>query len=579
MLPLDTSLAMAQHSNSSVSVAVIGLGAQGLVTVKNMFEEGYSVVGYEKSNCIGGIWHYTARSTVEALPSTVVNVSRQRACFTDFPFPQCADSFPTAGQIDDYLNQYADYFGLRPYLKLSTVVSAVRRNNTDTKWELVTQVTGSESDPDLSGEEEIVLFDKVIVAVGPHSIPEMPELRGRDRFQGSILHSIDFKDPSCYAGKRVMIVGVGNTAADTATSLVSHASSVYLAHRNGAAVIPRILRNGSSIDHSLTYRLFSTKDALDFYFPSLSKRLMDNWLHSIVQSEWGGYDPQWRMSPIPSLTHQVPTVSDTLISCLKNKSILSIAAPRRVTGPEAIELEDGETVDVDVIVFCTGYKPNLDFLDQHDPTVVSRNYEQGDRTKRTLLLDYRATPLLYQNVFSLDYPDSLAFSGQALISFPAFVLSDLSSMAVAQLWSVKEDSPSLPSRTKMYAWWDEHLTWSESIRRSSPSNKFPPLHLQSGPWLAWVQETIGANVDEHLSMLSWRAWRFWIQDRAFCNTLVHGVASPHLYRLFDSRGRRKSWNGARAAIEAVNRDVQRLKEAGRAASLSTDSALASVREN
>ncbi|KAK5347133.1 hypothetical protein LTR11_012114 [Exophiala xenobiotica] len=66
------------------SVAVIGLGAQGLVTVKNLLEQGFRVTGFERQDYVGGIWHYSAQHHVSALRSTVVNVSRERACFTDF---------------------------------------------------------------------------------------------------------------------------------------------------------------------------------------------------------------------------------------------------------------------------------------------------------------------------------------------------------------------------------------------------------------------------------------------------------------------------------------------------------------
>ncbi|KAJ9655936.1 hypothetical protein H2198_005284 [Neophaeococcomyces mojaviensis] len=549
---------MSVHLNSSTTVAVIGLGAQGLVAVKNMLEEGYNVTGFDRNDYIGGIWHYCAEQRISVLPSTVVNVSRERACFTDFPFPEGTDSYPTASQIDRYLNSYADHFNLRHHLRLSTMIQSVKRDDVKAKWVLQIQPTGGRQ------PAEPQEFDKLIVAVGPHSTPVIPNLEGKEDFKGQILHSIAFKDPSSFNAKRVMVVGIGNTAADTATALVSHASSVFLAHRHGAAVLPRILQNGTSLDHSASYRTFGIKDTLDVYTPALSRGFVDYWTLKIIESEWGPYDPQWRLTPIPNFVHQVPTVSDTLIPALRAGKIKSVAVPKRVLGLNTVELEDGTTEDVDAIVYCTGYHPNFSFLGTHDPTVLHTT--AGPQPDLLASLEAKpsalyATPILYQNIFSLTHADSLAFVGLALISFPAFLTSDLASMAVAQLWSCSPRSPTLPPTSEMYVWFQNHLQWSNSIRASSLTGRFPHLTVQNGPWLTWVQKVVGTELDEHLSLFSLKAWRFWISDRRFCGLLMNKIYSPHFYRLFDSNGRRKSWSGARVAIETVNEDVRRrLKE-------------------
>jgi dimethylaniline monooxygenase (N-oxide forming) len=251
------------------SVAVIGLGAQGLVTAKNLLEQGFRVTGFERQDYLGGMWHYSAQHHVSALLSTVVNVSRERACFTDFAFPPGTDSYPSAAHIDQYLNNYADAFSLRPHLRLSTNVQSIERNDVNNCWRLTIQ-SGNTSQP------EILTFDKIAMANGPHNKAILPDLPSRHLFGGEILHFKEFKEPEAFTNKRVLVVGASNSAADTATSLVGTASKICLSHRHSALILTRSLKNGNSPDHELTYRKLEMKDTMDRLAPSLSVKFLDN---------------------------------------------------------------------------------------------------------------------------------------------------------------------------------------------------------------------------------------------------------------------------------------------------------------
>lgn len=517
------------------TVAVIGLGAQGLVTLKNLLEQGFNVTGFDRNDYIGGLWHYCAEHRISVLPSTVVNSSRERTCFTDFAFPEGTSPYPTATEIDQYLNAYCDNFNLRPHLRLSTGIQSIQRDNVRNGWLLTVQSTTSTS-------TETLFFEKLVMALGPHSRPNWPSIQDSDKFKGKILHSIQFKGPSNFKGKRVMVVGVSNTAADTSTSLVNVADKVYLGHRDGAVVVPRYLKSGKSLDHDLTYRTGLIKDILEWYFPVASRKFLDSMISKISQSEFGAMDPAWRLEPRPSLLHQVPTVSETLVPSLRQGNIVSTAAPKRIVGDYDVELDDGTVVQVDSIICCTGYRLDLSILGEHDPTLT----EPGQHSN--------LTPQLYQNMFSLQYPHSLAFVGIAITLLPAFIASDLSTMALAQLWSTKPGSPSLPAQIEMEKWYAEHLKWVAAVRSISPRGKFVKLSVQQGTWINFIQTAAGTNIEENLGYGSLQAWRYWLSNPRFCKLLMDGIWSPHVYRLFES-DRRKTWPGARSAIERVNDTV------------------------
>ncbi|KAK3652456.1 hypothetical protein LTR56_005167 [Elasticomyces elasticus] len=547
------------------TIAVIGLGAHGLASLKNLLEEGFDATGFDSNDYVGGLWHATRDAKLSSLPTTVVNVSRERSCFTDFPFRDGTSSYPTAAQVDEYLNDYCTHFHLWSRLRLGTSITRIERDDEASKWRLRTSTS--------EGIETTLTFDKLVIATGSHSVPIMPSLAGSQDLEGDILHSLTYKDPEKFRNKTVVVVGMANTAVDTATGLVGVAKKVYLAHRNGCALLPRILNDGTSLDHGASYRTFAIRDVLETFFPKLAVKFIDNWVRqrkyifepvinvltagstvSAIQKKHFDLDPQWRINtPPPSLSKQNPTVSDTLYPALRSGQIISTHAPKRVAGPRSIEMEDGTMLDeIDSVIFCTGYRLDLSYLGRYDPTLMSA--EGVDPPQ----YDYNA-PRLYQNILSHEHPESLAFIGMALIFFPGFVMADMNSMALAQLWKRPELMPTNLAMQEQYA---NHRAWRARINAlpNTPGKGPQPLQVETGSHIQWVQEIVGTKLDEHLSYTSAAAWRLWWQDRQLSRLLYDGIYSPHAYRLFDSEGRRKKWDGAREAIVKVNEDIKRIKK-------------------
>ena len=121
---------------------------------------------------------------------------------------------------------YAKDFELGPHLRLNTSVRQIKFEDVRQQWAI--EVDG----------KDMHYSDKVVVAIGGMtSLPNIPIIGGIEKFKGISLHSRAFKKPEQFTGKRVMVVGFGNTAADTATALANVAGKVYLAHRNGARIV------------------------------------------------------------------------------------------------------------------------------------------------------------------------------------------------------------------------------------------------------------------------------------------------------------------------------------------------------
>ncbi|KAK5061309.1 hypothetical protein LTR84_007851 [Exophiala bonariae] len=501
---------------STPTVAIIGLGALGIVTLKNLLEEGFDVTGFEKNDSIGGLWRFTEASQTSAL--------------------EYIPSHPSAAQVQQYLDNYAKHFELESHFRLKTEVLRIDRVKEQQKWTLTLRTS--------DGKEARETFDKLIVANGTNNMPKIPTLTGQEDFKGEILHSKDFKRPAMFQDKRVVVVGIGNTAADTATALCGIASQ-----------IPRKMPNGNILDQGVTYRMTKIQFSMAKWAPSFAENISNKYVKK-RQDEAFEIKPEWKLDS-PSMIHALPIVSDSLIAELHSGRIESVAGLRKVNGERQLELEDNSVIDVDVIVWCTGYSWRYDFLGEYDPTLESHEGHIPTITGKAGP-HQRAIPRLYRNVFSMDLPESLAFAGLAAFHTPIFVSADLASQAIAQYWKKPELMPSKEQRQMSYA---KHMAWANRILAHG---KLDPRFVDAQVWTEWAEKAAGVHISDHLGY-GLTGWKFWYEDKEFCKMLMDGIYSPHFLRLFQS-DRRKAWGGARVAIENANERVrERIAKASEAA--------------
>jgi dimethylaniline monooxygenase (N-oxide forming) len=266
-----------------------------------------------------------------------------------------------------------------------------------------------------------------------------------------------------------------------------------------------------------------------------------------MRSCFGELDPNWSLEPAPSLKVSVPVVSDSLIDSLRNGSVRMVSGIRRIIGPKEVEMVNGERIMVDSIICCTGYHKNFNILDpRYDPSGhPTPAWREAPGSKG------RPLARLYQNVFSLEAPNSLAFLGCAWFATGAFFLADIASMCIAQVWAGK--SP-LPPPPEMDAWADaQERRICELAHRGTPI----PASVPQREWLAWADQVAGIGLSDRLGWGS-KGWEFWFKNRALYQLLLDGVMTSSMWRLFDE-GKRKPWDGAAEQIRRLNDEVEREK--------------------
>ncbi len=329
----------ANGSKSLPRACVIGAGSSGIAVVKALHERSIPFDCFEASDQIGGNWVFGNRNGMSAAYKDLfINVSRERMAYSDFPMPTSYPDFPHHTHIREYFNDYVDHFGLRDPITFNTSVSRASRRE-DGSWEIT-----------LDGGETRV-YDALLVANGHHWDQRWPEpaFPGADTFSGEQLHAHNYTDNSLFAGKRVVILGMGNSAMDIAVESSYVAASTYLAARQGAWIIPKYVF-GKPVDQLPNN-------------PRIPFKLRQRMIHQVIKSYTG--DPE--LYGLPKPNHKFgeahPTVSGRILDRIAHGTIAPKPNIASLEGSQ-VRFVDGSTVEADVVVYCTGYKITFPFFDE-----------------------------------------------------------------------------------------------------------------------------------------------------------------------------------------------------------------------
>jgi cation diffusion facilitator CzcD-associated flavoprotein CzcO len=319
-------------------VAVIGAGPAGLATLKALADQGIRAKCFEAGDRVGGLWIFGGPHS-SAYRTLHLNASRTRTEFADFPMPADWPDYPDHTRIAGYLRDYADAFRLTGQVTLRHTVQRVTRQTGGT-WEVA--ATG----PHGSITER---FDAVIVANGHNSRPRPASYPGE--VTADQLHSHDYRGPEQLAGRRVLVVGGGNSAMDIAVDSSHVAAQTLLSLRRGVWIVPKHLlgKPSDTLNGALAKRL-----------PwRLRQRISQTMLRLTVGSPTRYGLPE----PTEGFLQDHPTLSDGRLSRLSHGEIDPRPGIERIDG-EVVSFVDGKKAAVDVIVWCTGYQINLPFIDQ-----------------------------------------------------------------------------------------------------------------------------------------------------------------------------------------------------------------------
>lgn len=310
---------------------VIGAGSTGLAVLRAL---GPKAVGVERGSNVGGLWRYENDNGLSsAYASLRTNVSRPRMQYPSFPMRETHEDFPHHTEMAGYLDSYADAFGLREQIRFGMTVERL--------------------EPHAGGGWLVALDDgtalrarAAVVATGHDWCPRLPEYPGS--FDGQVLHAHDYRTPEPFAGRRVLVVGAGQSAAEIGVELAGHAAHTCLSIRRGVHVIPRRLRGEP-------YDAGDVAPANRLPWP-----LLNSLYARQVERERGPVPAAW---PVPDhrLLEGLPTLSSELLPAVRRGAVGVRPAIERLQGGR-VRFADGSEGEFDAVVYATGYRISLPFL-------------------------------------------------------------------------------------------------------------------------------------------------------------------------------------------------------------------------
>jgi dimethylaniline monooxygenase (N-oxide forming) len=317
---------------------IIGAGSSGIAAAKALHERGIPFDCFEKSDRIGGNWVFgNANGMSAAYRDLFINTSRPRMAYSDFPMPESYPDFPHHAQIAAYFDAYVDHFGFREKISFQTAVTRASRRE-DELWEV-----------ELDGGERR-LYDALLVANGHHWDPRWPEppFPGADSFVGEQMHAHSYVENSIFAGKQVVILGMGNSAMDIAVESSYAAARTYLAARQGAWIVPKYVF-GKPVDQLPN----------DLRVPF---KIRQRIFHQLIKTYTGPPERYGLLKPNHKFGDAHPTISGRILDRIQHGTVVPKPNIAAFEGSH-VRFIDGSAVEADVVVYCTGYKISFPFFD------------------------------------------------------------------------------------------------------------------------------------------------------------------------------------------------------------------------
>ncbi|MGW1728822.1 flavin-containing monooxygenase [Streptomyces sp. NPDC002306] len=312
---------------------IIGAGPAGLATAKNFRDAGLPFEIVERHDSLGGIWRY-GRPGSAVYRSTCMISSKRLSAFRGFPMPASAQDFLGHREALAYLTDYAHAHHLPAHIRYAHAVNRVRPAGT--AWS-VTFEDGTTS-----------LYRGVVVACGHHWDPRPARFPGR--FDGRVLHSSEYRTPAPLTGKRVLIVGTGNSGTDIAVESSRVAARTLHSVRGGCHYLPKYFL-GRPMD-----------EVMEWFVRLRAPRFMHRWIRRTAI--WCVFGDPARFG-LPRPTRRI--MDGRLI--LNSELVHHVAHGNVVSKPDVAELRgdrvrftDGTEEEIDVIVHATGYHASLPFL-------------------------------------------------------------------------------------------------------------------------------------------------------------------------------------------------------------------------
>ncbi|XP_042491856.1 probable indole-3-pyruvate monooxygenase YUCCA5 [Macadamia integrifolia] len=319
---------------------IVGAGPSGLAVGACLKEQGVPFVVLERADCIASLWQ---KRTYDRLK---LHLPKQFCQLPKLPFPKDFPEYPTKNQFINYLESYAKKFEINP--RFNECVQSAKYDETSGLWRVKTVSTSHSS-----GRNEVEYICRwLVVATGENAECVMPEIEGMSEFGGEIVHACHYKSGEDYRGKRVLVVGCGNSGMEVSLDLCNHNALPSMVVRSSVHVLPREFLGKST---------FGLAAMMMKRFPlwlADKMLLIMAWLVLGNIEKYGLKRPAMGPLELKNAQGKTPVLDIGALEKIKSGDIKVVPGIKRFSYG-GVELVNGQNIEVDAVVFATGYRSNV----------------------------------------------------------------------------------------------------------------------------------------------------------------------------------------------------------------------------
>ena len=298
---------------------VIGAGPAGLATSRELGRRGIDHIVLERGDALGHTWAHL-------YDSLVLHTGKHLSSLPGLSFARTTRLFPSRQDFLHYLHEYALRFDVpvRTHADVETIARV------DGRWRVRTKGQG-----ELTGSV-------VVMATGIVSNPFIAPIPGRTGFAGRVLHSVEYGRPDPHRGRRVLVIGAGNSAGEIAAELAAAAAQVTVAVRSGAGVVPRDLL-GIPIQY------------LSVVIGRFPRHVQQSIAAAMARASELARGPAVLPPPSKTRCSDVPLIGFHLVDAIRAGTIRVRPGVRQFT-PAGVRFDDGTDESFDDVIMATGYR-------------------------------------------------------------------------------------------------------------------------------------------------------------------------------------------------------------------------------
>lgn len=336
-------------------ILVIGAGPSGLATAAELRRRGLAFDHVERHTAVGGLWDID-NPTTPMYESAHFISSKRLSCFPGRPFGRDVADYPPRTEILRYLRGFAEEEGLADGIRFGVEVTGITRDGAGyavtfagegapaadaAAGEGAEVGEGAEAVGGAAGGRPVTrTYRHIICASGTLSVPVLPDIPGD--FDGEYRHSATYRSIDELRGKRVLVIGAGNSGCDIACDAAAAADSADLSMRRGYWFIPKHLFGKPSDEWTVTG-------------PQLPARIMQWGAQAILRLYFGDL----RKLGLPKPDHRIfethPLLNDQLIHHLRHGDVSVRPDVERFDGPDVV-FRDGGRGTYDLVLAATGFR-------------------------------------------------------------------------------------------------------------------------------------------------------------------------------------------------------------------------------